>query len=178
MKKDGRLVCTVHTIRNNKALLAYEKHALEKILAKKVIGIRQHFLNLEIPKTWELQKEVGFKYDASFGYRKNIGFREGKILPFKPLDENFIVIPLTIMDGPLFDQSLDLNDAWNNCKVLIDKTKMLGGLLTILWHNNRFNENEYPGQSKIYEKIIQYAKENGALITTCNEIWKLFSYDL
>src|SRR3990167_5511945 len=55
----------------DKTLLANEKEDLEKILGKEVYGIRQHYLNLDIPNTWQIQRNLGLRYDASFGFRRN-----------------------------------------------------------------------------------------------------------
>lgn len=154
----------------SKDLLIKEKATLEKILGKHVLGVRQHYLNLNIPRTWAIQKEVGFKYDASFGYRDKVNFREGKDIPFKPIGDGFLEIPLTIMDGPLFESSKNIEDAWQKCQELIDYSEKTGALLTVLWHNNRFNEKEYPGQTWLYEKIILECQKRGAWVATGKEI--------
>jgi peptidoglycan/xylan/chitin deacetylase (PgdA/CDA1 family) len=154
----------------SKELLIDEKRTLEKIIGKPIIGIRQHYLNLDVPKTWELQKESGFTYDASFGFRDKVDFREERDLPFNPIGGGFLEIPLAIMDGPLFESSKDIEDAWKKCEKLIDISAERGALLTILWHNNRFNENEYPGQTKIYERIIKECQQRGAWVAKGEEI--------
>ncbi len=159
----------------NKELLAREKNELEIILGKPVIGIRQHYLRLDIPETWKIQQEIGFKYDASFGFRDKVDFRDGKYLPFEPIGGDFLVIPLAIMDGPLFDFSVNLRDAWIKCEKMINFAEKTGAELTVLWHNNRFNDYEYPGQMQIYERIIEACKKRGAWIGTCKEICKLIN---
>jgi len=162
----------------NKELLLTEKATLERILGKSVLGIRQHFLNLEIPRTWELQCAVGFKYDVTFGSRDKVGFRDEMDIPFRPLDiPQFLAIPLTIMDGPLFEHSDNVEDAWRKCKELIVEAEGRGALLTVLWHNNAFNEEEYPGRAGLYEKIIQECKTRGAWIARCCDIFEWCSKD-
>jgi peptidoglycan/xylan/chitin deacetylase (PgdA/CDA1 family) len=154
----------------NKELLSREKKEMEMILGKYLEGIRQHYLRLEIPKTWKIQKEIGFKYDASFGFRDRVDFREGKFLPFKPIGGDFVVIPLAIMDGPLFDSSKDIGDAWQKCEKMIKFAEKNGALITVLWHNNRFNEDECPGQTEIYVKIIRECRKRSAWICRCKDI--------
>jgi peptidoglycan/xylan/chitin deacetylase (PgdA/CDA1 family) len=151
-------------------LLSKEKIALETILDKKVLGVRQHFLNLEVPRTWELHQEVGFAYDASFGLCDRVDCREGRDLPFYPLGRGLLEIPLTIMDGPLFATSKDTEDAWSKCINLIDRTEQRGGLVTALWHNYTFNDQEHPGQIDVYRRVIEECKERGAWVATCEEI--------
>lgn len=157
----------------NQNLLKKEKIELEKILKKKVIGIRQHYLNLNIPETWKIQQKVGFKYDSSFGFRDKIGFRDKKTFPFNPFNDEFLVIPNNIMDVGLFSSSKNLKESWWKCKDLIKFIEKKKGLLTINWHTQRFNDKEFPNQSDIYEKIIKECKKRNAYICTGDEIFKL-----
>jgi len=92
--------------------------------------------------------------------------------PFQPFhDSDFLVIPLTIMDGPLFQMNSSPADAWLRCQELIDVAERNQGVLTVLWHNNRFNDREYPGQSGVYEKLIVECKKRGALIARCCDVY-------
>lgn len=159
---------------NNKNLLLKEKNELEQVLGKPVIGIRQHFLNLNIPQTWEIQKDIGFKYDASFGYLDQIGFKEDKILPFQPLDNNFLEIPTTIMDSNLFSYYNE-KERWGKIISLIDVAEKNGGIINILWHQRVFNDKEFPGWATMYENIIQECKKRNAYICNAKDIFKIFT---
>jgi len=159
----------------NKELLLKEKTNLEKIIGKEVIGIRQHYLNLNIPETWEIQKSIGLKYDASFGSSLEVGFRNKQYLPFCPFADSFFVIPLTIMDSTLFHNSESIEDAWNKCKGIIDEAEKHGALVTVLWHQRVFNEQEFPNWSKMYEKIIEYSLNKNALVTNMAKILPLLN---
>ena len=150
----------------NKDLLFQEKKGLENILMKKINGVRQHYLNISIPMTWKLQHEVGFRYDASFGYTRTIGFREEKYHPFFPLGNEFMVIPLAIMDTALFEESRDPDKAWAKCLEIIELAEEKGALLSILWHNRVFDEKEFPGYALTYEKIIIECKNRNAWFGT------------
>lgn len=157
----------------NKDMLEKEKMGLEEIVGNEVTGIRQHYLNLEIPKTWKIQEEVGFEYDTTFGFQDKIGFRDEKYMPFHPFDNpTFLEIPLSIMDSLLFRNTKNVEEAWKKCKELIDITEQKGGVLTVLWHNRVFNEKEFPGWSGIYEKIIKVCREKNAWIATARDIAK------
>lgn len=158
----------------NKDLMLKEKLELERIVGHKVIGIRQHNLNLKVPDTWKIQKEVGFKYDASFGSNYTIGFRDNKTLPFRPFGDDFIVIPLTIMDSALFRISKNLRDAWSKILNILNYAEKKGALVTVLWHQRVFNENEFPGWSKLYEGIIQEGIKRKAWIATCRDVYEVF----
>ena len=155
---------------NDKDLLKKEKKELEDVLGDDVTGIRQHYLNLKIPKTWKIQEEVGFKYDATFGYRDSLGFRDKKYCPFHPLNNAFLAIPLAISDGALFSNYKNEAEIRKICLSLINTAETQKGLLTILWHQRVFNENEFPYWSTVYENLIEECKKRGAWITTAGEI--------
>lgn len=158
-------------------MLKKEKTTLESILSKPIIGVRQHYLRLKIPNTWAYQKKAGFLYDSSYGYTDRVGHREGRHIPFAPDNDNFIVLPLTIMDGPLFS-NFSLEDAWKRCNALIEDAENNNSLLNILWHNNRFNDDEFPGQTKVFEKIISECLDRGAWVAPCRDIatWCMDGY--
>ncbi len=155
----------------NKDLLLKEKKDLEKIVGKQVIGVRQHFLNLEIPKTWEIQKEIGFLYDATFGFKKDIGFQDEKYLPFQPFNDSFLIIPLIIMDGTLFSKYSDDETRWEKVNEVITLAEENSGVISFLWHQRVFNEKEFPGWAPLYEKIIKECKERNAWFATGKEIY-------
>ena len=150
--------------------LKKEKEELENILEKQIHGIRQHYLNLEIPLTWEIHEKLGLRYDASFGFRGRIGFKENKYFPFYPFDSSFLVIPLAIMDAALFSTNASAEKAWQECKKYTKVAEEKNALLTILWHRESFDEEEFPEWSKLYEELIVLCKQKNAWIATAGEI--------
>jgi len=138
--------------------LRYEKKVLEDILGHEVIGIRQHYLNLKKPDTWEKQKEVGLKYDTTLGSSSEYGFLNGYDV-IHPFDDGFSVFPLTIMETALMNSVNDVQSAYNRCKKILDKAKENNAVMTILWHPRVFNETEFPGYKKVYQMIIKTAKD-------------------
>ena len=165
-----------HNAYNNFDEIEEKKKRLEKVLGKKVVGYRNHFLKFKVPDTWELLSKAGFKYDATFGYADCVGFRNGMCHPFRPFnldtgkEIDILEIPLTIMDCTLFDyMKLDMEGAWKITKLLIDTVERYNGVITILWHNTYMaGEN-----LKFYEKILKYCYEEGAWMTSGEEIWKV-----
>ena len=136
--------------------------ALRLALGIEVTGIRNHFLRFSFPDTWLAQEAAGLRYDATFGYNDVLGPREGRILPFFPFDPqtgrklDIVALPLTVMDVTLF-RSLGLNAeaalkaAWD----AIEPVVKAGGLVSLLWHNNYFNEPEYWDWQWVYEQLLQ-----------------------
>lgn len=166
---------------NDVERMILEKKCLERVVDKKIIGYRNHYLRFKTPETWEKLSEAGFKYDTTFGFPGMVGFRNGMCHPFKPynIDKkseiNIFEIPLVIMDVTLNTyMHLDLVDRWRICKQLIDKTKESQGVITILWHNTRFNEPLDRTWKKLYEKILRYCNEKDAWITSAENITKWF----
>jgi peptidoglycan/xylan/chitin deacetylase (PgdA/CDA1 family) len=157
----------------NLSLLRDEKSILEDVLGKEVAGIRQHYLNLDVPETWKLQHRAGFRYDASFGLKNAIGFRENRYHPFADTESRMVIIPLTIMECYLFSTSnYNMDLIWENTLKLIDLAEKQNGVLTILWHSHYFNEDEFPGYAGMYRRIIEEAKDRGAGFITCAEVYK------
>lgn len=156
---------------NDKNLLKKEKEELGKILGEQIYGIRQHYLNIDIPRTWKIHEELGFEYDTSFGFNDRVGYKENRYSPFHPFDSSsFLVIPLTIMDIALFLSYKSIEEVWEECKKLIEITERENAILTILWHQRVFNEKEFPNRSRIYEDLIKLCKEKNAWIATAGEI--------
>lgn len=166
-----------------------EKQRLERVLGKKLIGYRSHFLRFRIPTTWELLGRAGFKYDTTFGYVGMLGFRNGMCHPFKPFSLNtdkeieILEIPLNIQDVTLGERymKLDANVALEVIKHVIDTVEKLGGVVTIVWHNNRLLNEDFGTldfdedfNRRFYEHILKYSYEKNAWITSGEEIWKLW----
>ena len=158
-------------------LIRREKQTLEAVLGHKIVGVRQHYLRLNIPDTWNLQREAGFDYDSSYGPHQAVETRIEWISPFHPFNTDFIVIPVTIMDGYLFSTcGNDANLAWERCLEILKWTRKNHGVVTVLWHSQRFNEQEFPRWPKIYEKIIVEGKKMNAWIATARQVYEALDH--
>lgn len=141
------------------------------------VGIRNHFLRFTGHATWNAQCSAGFEYDATFGWNDRLGPREGMLLPFEPeLDpedgrRRFVVLPLGIMDTTLFRHlGLRGEAALAAAVAVVDQTVQAGGLLTLLWHNNFFDEPEYREWQEVYEEILAYVATQNPWCATGAEI--------
>ncbi|MDP4197846.1 MAG: polysaccharide deacetylase family protein [Bacteroidota bacterium] len=160
-----------------------KKQRLEKVLGKKIIGYRNHYLRFKVPDTWELLSKANFKYDTTFGYSDCVGFRNGMCHPFKPYNINtgkqidIIELPLIVMDRTLSMDymRLDIKKAWELIKSLIDKVEQYNGVITILWHNN----TSIDGQGlKYYEKFLKYVSDKKAWIASGEEVYNWWSTNI
>jgi peptidoglycan/xylan/chitin deacetylase (PgdA/CDA1 family) len=149
----------------NIVLLRKEKLDMESILGHSIMGVRQHYLNLN-DKTWEIQAEAGFMYDASFGFTRDIGFKDEKYWAFKPtLNQKFYVVPLSIMDSCLMIKKNYFQEALK----LIDLAQEKQACLVLNWHQRTFNEKEFPGYAKAYIQIIEECKKRDSKFMTIGE---------
>ena len=99
--------------------------------------------------------------------------------PFVPFNLNttdeidILEIPLTLMDGVLDSTHMRLGDAekWDLIKMLIDSVARYHGVFTLLWHNTFMDGDNL----RLYTKILEYAREKNAWITSGAEIYSMAS---
>jgi len=156
-------------------LLEEQTRELEGIIHEKILGSRQHNLNLDIPKTWEYQLKTGLQYDTSLGFKDTIGFRWGTSFPFYPFTQGktipMLEIPLIIMDICL--ESCENKES--DCIRIADEVEKYQGVLTLLWHPPIFNTLEYPQFRDIYISINQYCRDRNAWIARARDIFEWMS---
>ena len=132
------------------------REVLREALGVDAVGIRNHLLRFSGADTWAAQEAAGFRYDATFGFADRLGPREGRIAPFVPAGRAILELPLTVMDVTLFRNlglagAAALDAAWR----AIEPVAQAGGLVTLLWHNNYFNEPEYRDWQWTYEQLLE-----------------------
>jgi peptidoglycan/xylan/chitin deacetylase (PgdA/CDA1 family) len=154
----------------NQQLLEYEKKTLESIIGHTVIGIRQHYLNLS-ESTWAIQSNLGFKYDSSFGYTNDIGFKNNKILPFKVNNGMLLEIPLVIMDTCFMQKK----NKWDLYTEFLDVCEAKNAVMVINFHQHVFSKFDFPGFEQAYIQLIEMALKRGAKFYTLSEIFEHYS---
>jgi glycosyltransferase involved in cell wall biosynthesis/peptidoglycan/xylan/chitin deacetylase (PgdA/CDA1 family) len=161
---------------NNKKRLEEEKKVLEEILGKKVHGISQHYMNLT-PETWKHQEDIGLLYDSSIGFVSKVGFRYGTCFPFHPFDLtqdkilSLVELPILIMDNASCSYGKRKSyDFWEEVVETISQVEKSHGLLVLRWHQEVFNDEEYPGRAEMYKRIIEICMKKNAWVTNAKEI--------
>ncbi|MFK7810597.1 MAG: polysaccharide deacetylase family protein [Saprospiraceae bacterium] len=153
---------------NNFTTLKKEKILLEKALGKTVLKSRQHFLKLNLPKTYHWLLKVGIKEDYSMGYADAVGFRASTAYPFYWYDlekderTNLRIFPFAVMDVTL-KRYLNLapQEALTKTTELIAQVRQTGGHFSLLWHNSSFSaEMGWEEWGGIYEKIVALANQD------------------
>jgi len=145
-------------------ILTLEKNRLENILKKEVTLSRQHFLKLEIPKTYRNLLELSITDDYTMGYASHLGFRASICTPFYFYDievessTNLKVHPFSVMDATLkYYLNLHPNEALANIQTIIDEIKNVNGHFISVWHNETWSDyKEWSGWSYLYEQMLEY----------------------
>jgi hypothetical protein len=145
------------------ARLRDETRTLERQVGHRILGGRQHYLNLDVPRTWRYQADAGLRYDTSLGSSTEYGFDHG-YHPKRPFDDDFVVFPLTLMECALPDPATRFEAAWRVCDRLLEEAADNGAVMTVLWHPRYFNPVEFEGYGRLYRRLIEAALERGAWV--------------
>ncbi len=150
---------------------------LNHVSKQKVNGIRQHRLIFDLPFTSILHEKAGISYDSTLGFPEHEGFRNSYCLPFKLFDfhgDRMIDVwelPLNVMDVTLFHyRKLTKDEAYQSVKVILSEINRFNGLFTLLWHNDFFDEDRYPGISEFYENLLKMIKAYNPISLSGKEI--------
>ncbi len=154
------------------------KTNLEKESGISVFGIRQHRLLYKNPQTLQIHNAANYKYDSTLCFAEHEGFRNSFCLPFRLYDiENDQMldvweIPLNAMDVTLFHyRELNFEQALNVIDILLKEVKMFNGVFTLLWHNDFFDEDRFPGIKDFYERLQKRLNETSPENLTGKDIF-------
>lgn len=148
-------------------LLGIEAGRLGKILNQEIKYSRQHFLKLNLPKTYQDLLKHNFSHDFTMGYASQPGFRAGICTPFNYYDITsesitpITVMPLAIMDTTLIKYlKLSEEGAVNVVKKLLHEVAETGGTFISLWHNDTLCDcGNWRGWRKVYDLMFEMASE-------------------
>jgi hypothetical protein len=121
-----------------------EASALEKMLGKKPLGSRQHWLRFDRhQRLFDAVEKSQLLFDSTLGFPDAVGFRNGAAFPFPPYNfreeraYKFLEIPLVLMDGSLeADVRVNGGDAQETADQVLMESRRLGwGGVSVLWHN-------------------------------------------
>ena len=150
--------------------LRAEKRRIEGVLGHPVAGVRQHYLHLDVPRTWQYQAAAGLRYDTSLGSSTEYGFAHG-YRPRRPFDDGFVVFPLTVMETALPDPGSRFETARRECERLVREAADNGAVMTALWHPRYFNDAEFPGYRRLYRLLVEAALDRGGWVGPPGELY-------
>ena len=145
-----------------------EKEEIERLVGRRVAGMRSHWLYHQGVETFRILREVGYTYDASPGSNTSIGWIEGQHLPYQA--NGLWILPLVVHDIALLkDRQVGptLNEAKARVRRLLDEAAASQAVVTVLWHNNSFAAPR--SWKALYEWILGEAMRDGAPILTAKE---------
>ncbi len=156
---------------NNLQRIIEEKKRIEELIRGKIYGVRNHYLNFIIPRTWNLLSKAGFIYDTTLGFTKGFGYRNNMCYPYIPFDYeqnkwiNIFELPLTVMDRALIKANIDPDMFFDKVKKFIESEAMkYGCFITLLWHNDLLYDPRFKKYSELFWRIIEYAYRNEGVI--------------
>ena len=139
-----------------------EHQALSAVLNYKITHARQHFLKYRLPTTYRYLLEMGVRHEYTQCLFHTGGFPNGMACPYPWFDlmrnteTKLMLHPTIIMDRTL-QQYLNLQPAqaesrWQD---LLEKTREVNGIFTLLLHNDVLSESEeWRGWSKMVEEML------------------------
>jgi peptidoglycan/xylan/chitin deacetylase (PgdA/CDA1 family) len=155
---------------DDRGRLRREKHRLERVLGKPVLGGRQHYLNRTLPDTWNHHAEIGLGYDATVGSASEIGFEYGDTVG-RPFGDEFVAFPLTMMDVAMPDPGEQPEAARSAADGILREAAERGAVATVLWHPRVFNETDWAGHADLYRHLIERAQELGGWVGPPRDIY-------
>lgn len=144
--------------------LRVELERLSSVLNRDVTKSRQHFLRMNLPRSYQKLTELDVMDDYTMGFASQAGFRAGiaDAFPFFDLENDvvtpLVVHPFALMDGTMRDYlNLNLDDSYELACRLVDEVKSVNGTFIYLTHNETLGgEKRWVGWPEMYEKLIQY----------------------
>ncbi len=142
-------------------ILHQEKQSLEKIIAKKVVISRQHYLKLKFPETYRNLMQCRITKDYTLGFADQIGFRAGTSHPFfwydlsNETETNLELIPFQIMDVTLKNYlQLSPEKSIEKIQEIYHQIKKVNGTLVCIFHNqNLTNKAEWKNWNQVFESL-------------------------
>ena len=137
---------------------------LSEVLHRPLTKSRQHFLRMNLPRSYQKLIELDISDDYTMGFASQAGFRAGIADTFRFYDlendvvSNLRVHPFALMDGTMRDYlNLDVDSSLELAKQLIDEVKAVGGTFIYLTHNETLGgEKRWVGWPEMYRQLLEY----------------------
>lgn len=147
--------------------LKSEVKLLSKLLRKRVVHSRQHFIKLKFPETYRHLIKVGIKKDYSMGYPNYPGFRACIAEPFAFYDleaeeiTNLMIVPFQVMDSHYFDyKKMSAEQALPLMLEMLEEVRKVSGYFVFIWHDRSFAPwVEYQGWKSAFESMVKASAE-------------------
>lgn len=142
--------------------IASEKNLLEQYTKKDITKVRQHFLRIQFPITFEAYIDAGLTEDYSLAYPNISGCRAGTTQPFyffnlkineqRPL----LLFPFIWMDASYqYYQNKKEAEIWQSFMILYEEVRKLNANFITLFHNDLLQDKYI-----VYKNIFKYLIKN------------------
>ena len=146
------------------AKMRKEIDSLSEVLHRPLTKSRQHFLRMNLPRSYQKLIELDISDDYTMGFASQAGFRAGIADTFRFYDlendmvTNLRVHPFALMDGTMRDYlNLDVDSSLELAKQLVDEVKAVGGTFIYLTHNETLGgEKRWEGWPEMYRHLLEY----------------------
>ena len=142
---------------------AGERRAIEDAFGVSLTQGRQHYLRFKVPDTWRIWDDAGMELDSTAGYPEAEGFRCGTGDAFTTFDVRrrralrLKELPLVLMEGTLASyRKLSAEVSADICRRYLDLAARYRMPLTLLFHNNSFDEVRWPGWRRTYAAVFDH----------------------
>ena len=144
--------------------LRKEIDRLSEVLHRPLTKSRQHFLRMNLPRSYQKLIELDISDDYTMGFASQAGFRAGIADTFRFYDlendmvTNLRVHPFALMDGTMRDYlDLGVEQSLALATSLIDEVKAVGGTFIYLTHNETLGgEKRWEGWPEMYRRLLEY----------------------
>ncbi len=144
--------------------LRMEIDSLSEVLHRPLTKSRQHFLRMNLPRSYQKLIELDISDDYTMGFASQAGFRAGIADTFRFYDlendmvTNLRVHPFALMDGTMRDYlNLDVEASFALATQLVDGVKAVGGTFIYLTHNETLGgEKRWVGWPEMYRQLLEY----------------------
>lgn len=150
--------------------LVEEKNLLETIIGEPIHQSRQHYIKLDLPKTYRVLIENGIRDDYSMGYPQHNGFRAGTSRPFYWFDverdevTSLFVHPFSWMDATtlFYLKKKELKEIEMEWVKIQNEVIQTDGILLPIFHNYILGDTILnPSYFLFFQKL--YSKKNESL---------------
>ena len=148
--------------------LKKEINRLRGLGIRSIRGVRNHYLQYDFQETPKAQKNCDVSYDSTIGFNYTNGFRAGTCFPYQVGD--VWELPFQLMDTALRSESDSWNVRTDTALSIVDEVRRVGGVAVVNWHSQFMNEDCFPENIRLLEKIVERAKRDGAWITLPREV--------
>ena len=150
---------------NNSEQFKKEKEALERVNNYPITSGREHYLRFEVPTTWQLWENNGFKWCSNLAYPRSAGFRTGSCYPYTPFNIlsqeklNVQERPLIMMEVTFIEATKTIKEFDTMVNYYLNIIKKYNGEFVLLWHNASFKEASIVRYAPSYTKTLKKFKE-------------------